>query len=90
MSLHAIDTLQFTERLEKVGFSREQASELSKTLDDSMQEKLATKQDLGNLVTKEDLHKELQKFATKEDIRFLFGATIAILTLVMTALKFLH
>ena len=86
MGLHAFDTLRFAERLEKAGLTREQAAEFSKALGDFMQEKLVTKEDLQNLATKEDL----QKFATKEDMRFLFGATIAILTLVMTALKFLH
>ena len=60
---------------------------------------LATKEDLHQLKSelKEDLHQlksELkensQKFATKDDMRWLFGATIAILTLVMTAFKLFH
>ena len=76
MSLHSFDTLRFAERLEKAGLTRGQAAEFSKALGDFMQEKLVNKEDLQNLVTKDDflnlkaeLREDLQKLATKEELK---------------------
>ena len=52
---------------------------------------------LAKAELKEDLHlfkaelkEDLQKFATKSEMRWLFGMTTTILTIFMSALKFLH
>jgi hypothetical protein len=81
-----------------------QADAITQILDEKVAtkqdlEKLATKEDLLKIsaASKEDLLKaiavskeDLTKFATKEEMRWLFSITVTILILVMTIFKFFH
>jgi hypothetical protein len=91
--------LQYTKYLEDSGVDRKQAEAFAKaqmqSLSELMKEKLATKEDLRDV--KVELKDDLTKLATKEELkelrsemRWLSGATITILSLVMAALKFFH
>lgn len=88
MSLLSFNPFQYAERLEKTGLDPETAKEIAsaqmEVLRSLMEEKLAAKEDLTKLATKEDL-KEL-----RSEMRWLLGAVVTILTLVMSAFKFLH
>ena len=46
-----MQTLVYTQRLEKVGFARAQAEEVVQTMEDAMNDKLATKEDLTRETT---------------------------------------
>jgi len=106
MTIHSFNPLQYAERLEKTGFAQEQAREIANSqmdvIRELMEEKLATKDDLKNFATKEDLLavklelKEeiskvraelIEKLVSKSEIRWSFGIVTGLLTL---AIKFLH
>lgn len=88
MSLLSFNPFKYAERLEKTGLDPETAKEIAtaqmEVLRSLMEEKLVAKEDLTKLATKEDL-KDL-----RSEMKWMFGATIAILTLVMSVFKFLH
>lgn len=67
------DTLQYVKKLTAVGVSNQQAEIQAEALKEIIEDKLATKNDLKNLATKDDL-RELE-LATKNDFKKLELAT---------------
>lgn len=92
MSMPAFDTLKYTKHLEDSGVERKQAEAFAKaqmeSLSELMKEKLATKEDLIKLATKEDLKEEIK--ALRSEMRWLFSISTAVLMTIMAIFKFLH
>lgn len=72
MSMHAIDTLKYTEDLVNAGMPEDQARAMARAHDglfrSLLESKLATKDDLTKHPTKDELREELSRFATKADL----------------------
>lgn len=77
----AFDTLTYARRLREVGVPQEQAEAHAEALAAAVTETLATKQDLHELATKQDL------LATKQDLHDLAAATKQDLTALRQELR---
>jgi hypothetical protein len=92
MSLLSFNPFQYAERLAKTGLDPETAKEIAsaqmEVLRDLMEEKLAAKEDLTKLATKDELKAEIKDL--RSEMRWLFGVTTTILAIIMAVLKFLH
>ena len=105
MGMIAFDTLKLYERLRAAGVpeaqAKAQAEAFAEALGDMMAERLATKQDLSRLPTREELReelaKELERFATKQElaelksdlIRWVSGLMIAQAGLIVALVRLL-
>ena len=72
MTMYAIDTLEFAKKLRTAGLAQDQAEAIAEAHGQAFREAaehtLATKQDLAEHPTKEDLDKALEPYATKQDL----------------------
>ena len=85
----AIDTLAYTKRLLEVGFSNEQAEAQAQALNEAMENNLATKSDL------KDLLNEIAMLDTKVDNKInrleikMLGAIIGCTGIIIASIKYL-
>jgi len=93
MSAVAFDTLEFARALQgKAKLTAEQAEGIAEAFADATGERLATKADLSNLATRDDLARmDVKIEATKSEIlKWIFGQTLLILGAIIALGRFGH
>ena len=82
----AIDTLNIYSRLKSTGLSEESAKEIAEVFQETIEEKLATKNDLE--LVKNELKKEIAE-SKADTIRWVAGMLVAQAALIATLVKLL-
>lgn len=81
------DTLHFAKRLQKVGFSPEQAEVQAELLAEAFDEKIATKQDIKHL--RADMQLKMAELKN-ELIKWVLGVSVAQAAIIISCIKLIH